>query len=216
MRHINGDHKAMRYGAEHKEETRKRVLKAAARAIRADGPQGVGVAGVMAEVGLTHGGFYAHFKSKDDLVAASIGQMFAEGRARVRRETEGVDARTGLGRYIDFYLSRSHRDARGAGCPLPYLSADAVRMDPTSRSRFAEGVAEMTASLAGVLAGMGCADAPAEAASLLAEMVGALALARADPDPVRSDAILDRSRAALKTRFGLPAEPETPSLESCS
>jgi TetR/AcrR family transcriptional regulator, transcriptional repressor for nem operon len=160
----------------------------------------------MAEVGLTHGGFYAHFKSKDDLVAASIDQMFEEGSERARRETEGVDPATGLGRYIDFYLSPAHRDAQGAGCPLPYLSADAARMDPQSRARFADGVAYLTARLERLLAGIGDPDPAPHAASLLAEMVGALSLARADPDPGRSDAILDHSRAALKTRFGLPAE----------
>jgi TetR/AcrR family transcriptional repressor of nem operon len=197
----------MRYGAEHKEQTRKRVLKAAAKAIRAEGPHRIAVAGVMAEVGLTHGGFYAHFKSKDELVAASIDQMFAEGSERAQRETEGVDPRTGLGRYIDFYLSSPHRDARGAGCPLPYLSADAPRMDAASRARFADGAAQLTDRLAGLLAAIGHPDPAGTASSLLAEMVGALSLARADPDPARSDAILERSRAALKTRFGLEILP---------
>ena len=196
----------MRYGADHKEETRKRVLKAAAKAIRAEGPHRVGVAEVMAEAGLTHGGFYAHFKSKDDLVAASIGQMFEEGSQQARRTTEGVEPAVGLGRYIDFYLSPAHRDARGAGCPLPYLSADAPRMDPVSRALFAEGVAQLTDRLATLLGRMGDPDPSATASSLLAEMVGALSLARADPDPARSDTILERSRAALKTRFGLTAE----------
>ena len=163
----------------------------------------------MAKAGLTHGGFYAHFKSKDDLVAASIGQMFEEGSERARRETEGVDPATGLGRYIDFYLSPAHRDARGGGCPLPYLSADAPRMDGASRARFAEGAAQLTDRLAALLAEIGHPDPAATASSLLAEMVGALSLARADPDLVRSGAILERSRAALKTRFGLPADPSS-------
>ena len=197
----------MRYGAEHKEQTRRRVLKVAAKAIRAEGPHRIAVAGVMAKAGMTHGGFYAHFKSKDDLVAASIGQMFEDGAERARRETDGVDPATGLSRYIDFYLSTAHRDARGAGCPLPYLSADAPRMDSISRARFAEGVARMTERLAALLAGVGEADPSATASSLLAELVGALSLARADPDPARSEAILERSRATLKTRFGLPATP---------
>jgi TetR/AcrR family transcriptional regulator, transcriptional repressor for nem operon len=193
----------MRYGADHKEQTRARVLNAAARAIRADGPHRVGVAGVMAEAGLTHGGFYAHFASKDELVAASISQMFEESGRRARREMDGDDAREGLRRYIDFYLSAEHRDARGAGCPLPYLSADAPRLDAKSRSRFAEGVAQLTDLLAVLLADLGQADPQAAAGSLLAELVGALSLARADPEPPRSDAILARSRAALNARFGL-------------
>lgn len=197
----------MRYGAEHKELTRKRVLKAAAKAIRVEGPHRVAVAEVMADVGLTHGGFYAHFKSKDDLVAASIGQMFEEVAERARLAIEGAPPAVGLSRYVDFYLSPAHRDALGAGCPLPYLSADAPRMDPISRTRFAEGVSKMTDRFAALFAELGDPDPGTKASSMLAEMVGALSLARADPDPVRSDAILDRSRAALKTRFGLPADP---------
>jgi TetR/AcrR family transcriptional repressor of nem operon len=201
----------MRYGAEHKDETRKRVLKAAARAIRTDGPHRLGVAGVMAQAGLTHGGFYAHFASRDDLIAASIGQMFDESRRRVRREIEGLDAREGLARYVDFYLSTEHRDARGAGCPLPYLGADAPRLDEGSRARFAQGVADLTGALAALLAEIGAADPDGAAASLLSELVGAMSLARADPDPARSDAILARSRAAIKARLGLAAQtPETP------
>jgi TetR/AcrR family transcriptional repressor of nem operon len=207
MHHINGDGKAMRYGAEHKEQTRARVLKAAARAIRTDGPHKVAVAGVMAKVGLTHGGFYAHFKSKDDLVAASIGQMFDEGAERMRRETEGLAPADGLARYIDFYLSRAHRDVRGAGCPLPYLAADAPRLEGAARAGFAAGVARLTGRLAGLLAAVGHGDPEALASSVIAEMVGALSLARADPEPDRSDVILMRSRAALKTRLGLPAAP---------
>jgi TetR/AcrR family transcriptional repressor of nem operon len=200
----------MRYDAEHKGETRTRVLKAAARAIRADGPHRVGVAGVMAEAGLTHGGFYAHFASKDDLVAAAIGRMFEESRLRLAHETEGRGPREALARYIDFYLSTEHRDARGAGCPLPYLSADAPRLDPASRARFAGGVAGLTDHLAAMLGEVGLADPRGAAGSLLSELVGALALARADPEPARSDVILASSRAALKARLGLAGPtPET-------
>jgi TetR/AcrR family transcriptional repressor of nem operon len=195
----------VRYDTEHKAETRKRVLKAAARAIRAEGPHRVGVAGVMAEAGLTHGGFYAHFASKDDLVAAAIGRMFEESRGRLVRESEGCGAQEGLARYIAFYLSAEHRDARGAGCPLPYLSADAPRLDPVSRARFAQGVADLTEHLAMLLGEAGHADPLVSAGSLLSELVGALALARADPQPARSDAILERSRAALTARLGLAA-----------
>ena len=78
----------MRYDADHKEKTRERVLREAAKAIRAEGPHQIAVAGVMAKAGLTHGGFYAHFASKDDLVAATIDQMFAEGAARLTREAK--------------------------------------------------------------------------------------------------------------------------------
>ena len=76
----------MRYDAEHKQKTRERVVQEAAREIRAQGPHRVGVAGIMAKAGLTHGGFYAHFASKDDLVLAAMEQMFRDGQKRVQTE----------------------------------------------------------------------------------------------------------------------------------
>ncbi len=193
----------MRYGAEHKAETRHRVLVEAARAMRETGPHRVGVADVMARAGLTHGGFYAHFKSRDDLVAAAVGQMFFEALSeldRLARDRAPADA---LSAYISFYLSPAHRDSRTAGCPLPHLAADAPRLGPDARDCFAVGVERLTAVLSGLLKGLGRPDPDAEAGSLLAELVGALSLARAETDPVRSDAILARSRSSLKRRLGL-------------
>ena len=193
----------MRYDAEHKERTREKVLRAAAKAIRAEGPHRIGVAQVMAKAGLTHGGFYAHFASKDELVAASIGQMFKDSAGRFAAETEGVSPAEGLAHYVDFYLSPTHRDSRGSGCPLPYLSADAPRLTPAGREAFAAGVDRLRGRLAAKLELLGVADAPAEASSMLSELVGALSLARAEPDPTKSDAILADSRLAIKTRFHL-------------
>ena len=192
----------MRYDASHKQQTRERVLKEAAKAIRAEGPHRIGVAGVMARAGLTQGGFYAHFASKDDLVDAAIGQMFEESAARLRDETEGKSPAQALAGYIDFYLSRAHRDTRTAGCPIPFLAGDLPRLSEASRARFAAGVARLTGKLAERLAQLGHAEPQAEASSMLAEMVGALSLARAEPDPTASDAILARSKTALKRRFG--------------
>jgi len=197
----------MRYDTEHKQKTRERVLEEAAKAIRLEGPHQVGVAGVMAKAGLTHGGFYAHFKSKDDLVAETIGQMFVEGGKRLSLETDGHDPATALRNYINFYLSRSHRDNRAAGCPLPYLAADAPRLTGRSRERFALGVDTLRQGLAKQLDLMGVDDAQDAAGSMLSELVGALSLARAEPDVEKSDAILRRSRHALRARFNL--EPQS-------
>lgn len=195
----------MRYSPEHKQKTRERVLAEAARAIRAEGPHQIGVAGVMAKAGLTQGGFYAHFASKDDLVAQTIDHMFDESRAKWIRETEGKSAKDGLGAYIDFYLSTGHRDARSAGCALPFLASDLPRLPEDARRRFAAGVERLRGRLAGQLAELGREDPQADASSMLSELVGALSLARAEPDPQASDAILDRSRRAVKRRFGLEA-----------
>jgi TetR/AcrR family transcriptional repressor of nem operon len=199
----NGSWQAMRYEPSHKEETRRRVLKAAARALRAEGPHQVAVAKVMADAGLTHGGFYAHFKSKDDLIAATIDQLFAEGASRMRRETEGKRPAGAIGAYIDFYLSAAHRDARTSGCPMPFLAADLPRLPREARRRFAAGVERLQGWFAERLAELGRAEPEAEAASMLAELVGAMSLARAEPDRAASDLMLARSRSLLKRRVGL-------------
>jgi TetR/AcrR family transcriptional repressor of nem operon len=193
----------MRYDAEHKQKTRQRVLEEAAKAIRAEGPHRIGVAAVMARAGLTHGGFYAHFASKEDLVTAAIGHMFETAAGRRIRETDGRTPAEALDAYINFYLSPGHRDARTSGCPMPALAADLPRLNVAAQSGFAAGVSGITESLAKLLAALGH-DQPLDlASSMVAELVGALSLARAEPDVDHSDAMLDRSRRLLKRRLGL-------------
>src|SRR4051794_12797195 len=192
----------MRYDAEHKQRTRERLLKEAANAIRLEGPDRVAVAGLMAKAGLTHGGFYAHFASKEELVVRAIEQMFVDGRNRVDRTARDRGPAEALASYIDFYLSGTHRDRRDRGCPLPALSGALARLDLPARETFERGVAMLTDALAERLAALGRDDAEGLAASMLSEMVGALLLARSIADPVRSDAILERSRRALKARLG--------------
>ena len=193
----------MRYDAEHKAQTRIRVLTEAAKAIRAEGPHRVGVAEVMAKVGLTHGGFYAHFASKDELIVAAMARMFEESRANFERLTKGKSPAAALGAYIGFYLSTKHRDAQDVGCPLPALSADLPRLDLAAREQFALGVAWLTSALAGLLSAHGHAEAEAAASSVLAELVGALSLARGVANAKQSNAILKRSTEGLKRRLGL-------------
>jgi TetR/AcrR family transcriptional repressor of nem operon len=193
----------MRYDAEHKQKTRERVLEEAAKAIRAEGPHRVGVAGIMAKAGLTHGGFYAHFASKDDLVVAAMDRMFDQGARRRLKQYADLPPAQGLAAYIDFYLSTGHRDARLTGCPMPALAADLPRMNAAAQACFAEGVTALTNSIAQRLSAAGRPDADDLARSAVAEMVGALSLARAQPDPARSDQILDSSKRILKRRLGL-------------
>lgn len=181
------------------------MLKEAAREIRAKGPSGIAVAGIMARAGLTHGGFYAHFASKDELIAEAIGAMFEDARGRFDRSQAEREPGAALGAYVDFYLSRGHRDARDRGCPLPALSSDLARMEPVSRERFGKGVATLTRWIAEALARHGMTDAEAAASAMLAQMVGALALTRAVADPAQSVAILDHARADIKQRYRLGA-----------
>src|SRR3978361_1735054 len=108
----------MRYSDAHKEETRKKVLRAAAAAVRAKGPDGVGVAEIMAEAGLTHGGFYAHFPNKEALVARSMEEAFGPSRRRFARMTEGMSSTEALEAFVDAYVSADHRNNPQRGCPI--------------------------------------------------------------------------------------------------
>ena len=195
----------MRYDSEHKDRTRQRVLTEAAAAIRAQGPDGISVASLMAKAGLTHGGFYAHFKSKDDLVAEAISHMFDETRQRFLAHTEDADPAVALSRYIDMYVSARHRDMPEHGCPLPALSGDLARMSAAARKRFANGVESMTRGIARRLKDLNEPAPERLAASIVAEMVGAVALSRAVDDTAQSDRILKTSRDALKARIGRKA-----------
>jgi TetR/AcrR family transcriptional regulator, transcriptional repressor for nem operon len=192
----------MRYAEDHKQATRASVLKAASRAIRQNGPDRIAVAGVMAEVGLTHGGFYAHFASKDDLLVQAIGQMFVEARETFSRRVGDLPPAEALTAYFDFYLSTDHRDSRDRGCPLPALSADLPRLPAASRGSYGKGVAGLSGQIAERLEGAGKADAEMLAASILSEMVGAVALSRAVVDPAQADKILKVSREAIRARSG--------------
>ena len=193
----------MRYSSDHKQETRTRLLREAAREIRLKGPDRVAVAGVMRRAGLTHGGFYAHFGSKEALIAEAIGTMFEDARSRFAGETVGDDPRAALAAYIEFYLSPGHRDARDRGCPLAAIGSDVPRLPEAARERFARGLAALTERLAEAIMACGIERPDQEAASLVAELVGALTLARAVRDPAESDSILQQSAAALRRRLGL-------------
>jgi TetR/AcrR family transcriptional repressor of nem operon len=192
----------MRYDAEHKQKTREKVLDAAAEAIRAEGPHKLGVAGVMAKAGLTHGGFYAHFQSKEDLVAQTIEHMFARSRLKRLDRDESLAPADKLLAFIDYYLSTAHRDSP-AGCPLPALAADAQRVTPDVRAAYSRGMAGLTGRIAELLRDLGLAEPDDLATSTVAEMVGGLMLARAEPDCDRSDLMLERSKHVLKQRLNL-------------
>src|ERR1700742_3948912 len=114
----------MRYSDTHKAETHARLLQIAGRMLREKGPENLAVAEVMKEAGLTHGGFYAHFKSKDALLIETLDRVFDSGRYKFDRATEGMPPRHALGAYIDFYVSTRHRDGIANGCPVTALNSD--------------------------------------------------------------------------------------------
>ncbi|RTY55694.1 TetR/AcrR family transcriptional regulator [Pantoea sp. YU22] len=187
----------------HKARTRQRILDEAARVMRECGTKSIGVASLMKRVGLTHGGFYAHFDSREALVQAVIAEMFTDSTQRMQPLWQQSDPAERLNTLIDYYLSETHRDSPAEGCPMPALVSEVGHLPDEAKAIFTQGVASMLQRLSELLAELGLRDAEALASSLLAEMVGALALARACPDKALSATMLARSRQALKRRTGL-------------
>jgi TetR/AcrR family transcriptional repressor of nem operon len=187
----------MRYPKDHKARTRRRIVETAARAFREKGLEGVGLAELMAQAGLTHGGFYAHFASKDALVEAAcrhgIGATIETLDFRARSAPPGDGLRT----IVRAYLSRSHRDDRAGGCIMPSLAGEIARHGPATR----QAVTDQLRQLAEVIARQLPDDEPAarqrRALAIAAGMVGALALARMVDDSTLSDAILQATREAV-------------------
>ncbi|HVJ43436.1 MAG TPA: TetR/AcrR family transcriptional regulator [Dongiaceae bacterium] len=182
----------MRYSKEHKAETRQQILIQAARHFLQDGIDGTGIAGLMAEAGLTHGGFYAHFKSKDDLVAAAIASGFRHTRAALAREA----AKTGLEGVIRLYLDQRHRDTPSKGCIAALLSQEIARLPKKVRASFTTEVAELLQLIAELLPmpegrkRLTREERSDRAIMILSSMMGSLQLARAITDPALSDRIL--------------------------
>jgi TetR/AcrR family transcriptional regulator, transcriptional repressor for nem operon len=191
----------MRYDADQKKRTRGQILDEAARAIRLKGPERVGVAEVMGKLGLTHGGFYAHFSSKDDLIAQAITSMFEQGYSNLQRRTEGLEPKKALEAYVDWYLSKAHRDTLTGGCPLAAISGDVPRLPQAARTRYTDGMERLVGEFAHLLKKLKCKNADAVAYSVCSEMAGALTLARATVDLDRSDRMLRISNEAVKARL---------------
>jgi len=192
----------MRYSEGHKQETRERVVKVAARALRAKGPDRLGVAEVMAQAGLTHGGFYAHFKSKDDLLAAAVEEAFRQGRNLWLRSTEERPGIEGLARYIENYVSEAHRDRIDTGCPIAALGAEFARTETEAGRIFAQNLDRLLGVIAERVPGETEASRKGLAASVFAEMMGSVLLSRALSDRQASNQILAAARDSLKARIG--------------
>jgi len=197
----------MRYDDNHKERTRARVLAEAAAAIRSKGAERVGVAEVMGGAGLTHGAFYAHFASKDDLVAQAITHMFEASHAWFLKHTEGREPADALSNYIDAYFASSHALDRAHGCPIAALSGDLPNLPELARARFTDGTERFVSGVAKLVKKLGAKNAEALAWSTIAEMAGALALSRTVSDPARARQILRNSRAMVRSRIGLDRSP---------
>ncbi|WP_430404068.1 TetR/AcrR family transcriptional regulator [Hyphomonas sp.] len=177
----------MKVSAEQKAKNREAILNAAARLIREKGPSGIGVAEVMAGAGLTHGGFYNHFTSREDLAAQALDQAIKQTNDLFARtvEAKGIDV------FLKAYLSEAHLDNIAKGCPFAATATEMTRQPESVRKAFASGLREYIA----------CGSAAknrAEVISRLSAAIGALALARAVVDEDRQLALELLSAATQK------------------
>lgn len=181
-----------------KAQSRERILHEAAAQIRDAGLDSVSVARLMRSAGLTHGGFYGHFASREDLLAEALQRALEDGAAASRVATaRAARATPGFEAFVRSYLSRAHRDARASGCAVAALAADAARADAPVRAVMSEHVERFIARTA-ALAGSG----EEEAMFAVSALVGGLLLSRVLADGGRSDAMLKAVREGLAGRVG--------------
>lgn len=176
------------------ETNRRRIIDVAGRLFRERGFDGIGVADLMKAAGLTHGGFYGHFKSKEDLAVQACSGALA---TNIKALSKVVDGATGdrFAEFIAFYLSDDHKNATGRGCTLAALGPDVARHGGALRSAFAEGVAAYLAILTDIVPGDSQAEKRQKAMATLCSIVGALILSRAIDNEEFADSFLAAAAA---------------------
>jgi AcrR family transcriptional regulator len=186
---VHWEERAVRYGKEHKQETRRRIIKAAGRRLKRDGIDGSGVATLMADAGLTNGAFYAHFTSKEDLVTTAVAD-------ELRTQSENLAAvapgRGGVEQLVRAYLSPEHRDNPEDGCPSAALLDEIGRCTDTTKQAYTDGVLAFIDDIAARLAPHDPPSARVKTLSVYAQMIGVLQLSRALADRQLADEILEQ------------------------
>jgi len=179
----------VRYGKQHKQATRQRILETAGRRLKRDGIDGSGIATLMADAGLTNGAFYAHFASKQELVATAVADQL-----RNQRESLGTLApgRAGVEQYVREYLSVQHRDNPDDGCPSAALLDEIGRCTQATKRAYTDGLLAMVDDIAARLAPEDPPSARAKTLSVFALMVGTLQLSRALADRQLADQVLEQ------------------------
>jgi TetR/AcrR family transcriptional repressor of nem operon len=187
-----------------KEETRERILRAAARAIRKHGYEGVGVADVMKEAGLTHGGFYAHFESRDALLAAAADQAGAESIENLTRGIAAAKPGQEVMALIDTYLSDRHVAApeQGWGCAIAAAGSEVPRQQAEVRRAASRRIKDLIGLIERQFPEWGRGAAHDKAMGIAATVVGALVLARAVDDAQLSSRIRKAARELIRAAAG--------------
>jgi TetR/AcrR family transcriptional repressor of nem operon len=190
----------MRYSSQHKAETHERLLKKAAQQFRRRGVQGTGIARLMGQLGLTHGGFYAHFADKNELVAQATGPMFEDGLARIVGAAEAAPEGKKVRAIVQAYLSPEYRD-EPHGCPVAGLAGEMARQPESVRKAYVQALINRITRIATFLPGDNETDRGTQARLLMAGMAGTLMIAKAIPDRDASDRFLEQARKFYVAAF---------------
>jgi TetR/AcrR family transcriptional repressor of nem operon len=182
----------MRVSREQVAENRRAILEAASRLFRERGYESVTVVEIMKAAGLTHGGFYGYFASKDELIAGALADVLSK-----RPEPIGD-----LASYAAGYLSATHRDNRAGGCPTAALAAETIRLAGEPRTEMTTGVKRQIERLSQIAPGETEAQKRQAAIGSWATMVGAMILARVSDDPALSSEILEQTQRWLVAQAG--------------
>ena len=196
----------MRYSKEHKLETHARIVRKASVRLREKGAHGIGVADLMKEAGLTHGGFYAHFDSREALVIEAFNYAMDRSMEHWRKTAAQIPADKRFSTIVDSYLTALHRDDPGHGCAVPTLGAEIARESAKTRRAFAAKLEEMIDMIADQITDVPRKAARKQAAAALATMMGTLVLSRIAGNSEFSDEILAAGREAALARAA-PAKP---------
>ena len=202
----------MRYSREHKQETHARIVRKASVRLREKGAHGIGVADLMKEAGLTHGGFYPHFDSRDALVIEAFVYAMDRSLEHWRKVADETPPEKRLAMIIETYLSPTHRDDPGHGCAITSLGAEIARESPKTRRAFAAKMEQLIELIAEQIPD-GPKAARKQATALLATMMGTLVLSRIAGSGEFADEVLQAGKeaalaraAALKPVTKLPAK----------
>ena len=191
----------MRYRPEHKAEVHEKIVKDASRRIRAEGLTGAAVAEVMRDNGLTHGGFYKHFDSKDELLLEALGAGFGEIVGRMERVVKGVRKGSEWKAIVKAYLSLEHLDHVESGCPLTALGPDLARTQKTMKPRIVAELVKYKDRMVPNMPGRTTADKERAFFAIFSTMIGALDIERLLPEARMREQVLKTARDFLLRSF---------------
>lgn len=191
----------MRYDTEHKANTHRRIVKSASRQLRKKGLNGPAVTTLMKASGLTHGGFYKHFSSRDALVVEAIEESLEELTQTLLDAAKNSDPRNAWKAMVNTYLSLERCDRADIGCPIAALAPDIARTPPAMKQRISVAILKFRSKLLPFLPGRTAEEKGANFLMLMTSMVGAISIARTMPDQAVRQAILNTVRDRLLASF---------------